>query len=152
MLLSDILASVLGQASLKILFDLFIVFAYSFMIVSLLPLFLMLYPYLNLFWDNTRDMSFHEVWPLLNYIAFAFFKITLFPFDLYEIFRHVTVLSRFTLPEKFKNLIFFVSVLQVLLFISGTVELNPGPVSSQKKLSFAVWNLDNLPARDFSCL
>ena len=46
-----------------------------------------------------------------------------------------------------KNLIFFVSVLQVLLFLSGTVELNPGPVSPQKKLSFAVWNL---PARDFA--
>ena len=61
LLLSDILASVLGQVSLKILLGLFTVFAYSFMIVSLLPLFLMLYPYLNLFWDNTRDMSFQEV-------------------------------------------------------------------------------------------
>ena len=77
-LLSDILASVRGQVSLKIIFGLFIVFAYSFMIVSLLPIFLMLYPYLNLFWDNTRDMSFQEVWPVPNYIAFAFFKITLF--------------------------------------------------------------------------
>ena len=54
------------------------------------------------------------------------------------------------MPEKFNNLIFFVSVLQVLLFISGTVKLNPGPVSPQKKLSFAVWNLDSLPARDFA--
>ena len=111
---------------------------------------LMLYPYLKLFWDNTRDMSFEEVWPLTNYIVFAFFKITLFSFDLYEIFRHVTILSRFTLPDKLKNLIFFVSVLQVLFFISGTVELNPGPVSPQKKLSFAVWNLDSLPARNFA--
>ena len=84
-------------------------------------------------------------------ISFShFFKITLFPFDLYEIFRHVTVLSRFTLPEKLKYLIFFVSVLQVLLFISWSVELNPGPVSPQKKLSFAVWNLDSFPARDFA--
>ena len=149
-LLSDILASVRGHVSLKILLGLFKFFAYSFMIVSLLPIFLMLYPYLNLFWDNTRDISFQEVWPLANYIVFAFFKITLFPFDLYEIFRHVSVLSRFTLPEKLKNVIFFVSVLQVLLFISGAVELNPGPVSPQKKLSFAVWNLGSFPARDFA--
>ena len=42
------------------------------------------------------------------------------------------------------------SVLQVLLFISGTIELNPGPVSPQKKVSFAIWNLDSLPARDFA--
>ena len=48
-LLSDILASVLGHVSVTILLGLFIVFAYSFMIVSLLPIFLMLYPYLNLF-------------------------------------------------------------------------------------------------------
>ena len=47
-------------------------------------------------------------------------------------------------------ILFFVSVLQVLLFISGTIELNPGPVSPQKKLSFAIWNLDSLPARDFA--
>ena len=40
--------------------------------------------------------------------------------------------------------------MKVLLFISGTVELNPGPESPQKKLSFAVWNLDSLPARDFA--
>ena len=30
------------------------------------------------------------------------------------------------------------------------MELNPGPLTSNKSLSFAVWNLDSLPARDFA--
>ena len=42
-------------------------------------------------------------------------------------------------------------MLQILLFISGTVEINPGPnVSKKNNLSFAIWNLDSLPARDFA--
>ena len=41
-------------------------------------------------------------------------------------------------------------VLPILLIISGTVHTNPGPVKLTKtKLSFAVWNLDNIPARDY---
>ena len=36
------------------------------------------------------------------------------------------------------------------LIISGEVEVNPGPVTKKTKLSFAVWNLDSLPARDFA--
>ena len=53
--------------------------------------------------------------------------------------------------EKTKNILFFAIVLQILLFISGTVETNPRPDTSEKKtLSFAVWNLDSLPARDFA--
>ena len=41
-------------------------------------------------------------------------------------------------------------VLPILLIISGTVHTNPGPVKLTKtKLSFAVWNLYSIPARDF---
>ena len=46
---------------------------------------------------------------------------------------------------------FFCLVLQILLVISGSVEVNPGPTNPKlKNLSFAVWNLDSLPARDFA--
>ena len=38
----------------------------------------------------------------------------------------------------------------MLLFLSGTVEYNPGPHMSNHNLTFAVWNLDSLPARDFA--
>ena len=55
------------------------------------------------------------------------------------------------LSEKTKNIFFFVIVLQILLFISRSVEINPGPpFPKEKELSFAVWNLDSLPARDFA--
>ena len=53
--------------------------------------------------------------------------------------------------EKLKNISFLVIVLQALLLISGTVEANPGHNNLKKRnLSFAVWNLDSLPARDFA--
>ena len=39
--------------------------------------------------------------------------------------------------------------MQILLIISG-IEVDPGHVLSKKtKLSFAVWNLDRIPAREF---
>ena len=50
-----------------------------------------------------------------------------------------------------KNFAFYLMVLQTLLFLSGTVELNPGPVKSKvTNLSFAVWNLDSIPARNYA--
>jgi hypothetical protein len=40
---------------------------------------------------------------------------------------------------------------QALLVLSVTVELNPGPVKSKKSnFSFAVWNLDSIPAREYA--
>ena len=52
--------------------------------------------------------------------------------------------------ETAKNILFLVFVLQILLLISGTVEINPGPRTFKKKISFAIWNLDSLPTRDFA--
>ena len=50
-----------------------------------------------------------------------------------------------------KNFHFFLTVLSILLVSSGSVETNPGPNSDRKStLSFAMWNLDSLPARDYS--
>ena len=38
---------------------------------------------------------------------------------------------------------FFCFVLQILLVISGSVEVNPGPINPKlKNLSFVIWNLD----------
>ena len=34
--------------------------------------------------------------------------------------------------------------------LSGTIEINPGPVKTKKNnFSFAVWDLDSIPARDY---
>ena len=42
-------------------------------------------------------------------------------------------------------------VLQILLVISGSVEINPGPATPTKNnLTFAFWNLDSIPAREFA--
>ena len=48
----------------------------------------------------------------------------------------------------FKNIFFLLTVLSALLLMAG-VEKNPGP-TPEKKLSFAVWNLDSLPAREYA--
>ena len=55
------------------------------------------------------------------------------------------------LPKGIENFVFFLIVLQILLVLSGTIELNPGPDKIKKtKLSFAVWNLDSIPAHDYA--
>ena len=43
---------------------------------------------------------------------------------------------------------FRLSVISMLLLMAG-IESNPGP-GQKKNLSFAVWNLDSLPARDYA--
>ena len=52
-------------------------------------------------------------------------------------------------PIFIKNLSFFFFTIQIILIISG-LEINPGPSATQNKFSFGVWNVDSLPARDFS--
>ena len=46
------------------------------------------------------------------------------------------------------NIAFQLLVVGMLLIIAG-IESNPGPIT-KKNLSFAVWNLDSLPARDYA--
>ena len=41
-------------------------------------------------------------------------------------------------------------MIETLLILSGTVEVNPGPVTKKTNLSFTVWNLDSIPARDYA--
>ena len=57
-----------------------------------------------------------------------------------------------SLLQKNKKLVFLALVLQILSVISGSVERNPGPDMSKINVSFAVWNLDIFPARDFDTI
>ena len=67
--------------------------------------------------------------------------------------RYTHSLFKSHFSEKTKNILFFAIVLQILSLISATVETNPGHDTSKKNnLSFAVWNLDSLPARDFAII
>ena len=51
----------------------------------------------------------------------------------------------------FINFAFYIVVLQILLILSGNIKTNPGPVQTTKtKLSFAMWNLNSLPARGYA--
>ena len=57
------------------------------------------------------------------------------------------------ISQRTKTYTFFIVVLPILLIISGTVHTNPGPVKLTKtKLSFAVRNLDSIPARDYAII
>ena len=75
--------------------------------------------------------------------------ITLLPWHISAPSRSIYLFLNSQLSEKTKNILFFIFVIKMLLIISGSVEINPGPHVS-KNLSFAVWNLDSLPARDFA--
>ena len=80
-----------------------------------------------------------------------FVMVTLFP--KYLSFEARYVFKFFAKPEfkKMKNLLFFLIVQISLLIISGTVEINPGPLETNiKNLSFAFWNLDSIPAKEYS--
>ena len=85
-----------------------------------------------------------------EYFAYIFIQISLLPCYLSASFRSMLKLFKKQVSETAKNILFFVFVLQILLLISGTVEINPGPHTFKKKISFAIWNLDSLPARDFA--
>ena len=42
-------------------------------------------------------------------------------------------------------------VLQILLVISGSVEINPGPATpTENNPTLSLWNLDSIPAREFT--
>ena len=93
-----------------------------------------------------------------NYVAHTFSIITLLPNHIITLLpNHITTSLRniysffkIQFSEKSKNIFFLAFVLQILLILSGTVEVNPGPHISKQNLSFAVWNLDSLPAMDFT--
>ena len=146
---NTILLSLAGAVPLKILFGLIKVFTYCFMIISLLAVLLILYPYLKLFCNNKSGFYILHC-SFENYFVYVFCNISLLPYYISASISHTFSLYK-SLSETFKFFLFFVIILQILLFISGSVELNPGPdISKKNNLSFAVWNLDSLPARDFA--
>ena len=50
-----------------------------------------------------------------------------------------------------RNIFFLLNVISCLLILAGNVEKNPGPLYTKlNNFSFAVWNLDSIPARDYA--
>ena len=128
---------------LKILFSLILLFLYCTMIVTLFPILLMFAIFMEFLFTSVNRPRSIQFNPLFKSPVKIFFGLHTIP-------RSIKYLLTCSFI-KYKNLIFFFTVLQILLFISGTVEVNLGPDKSKKtNLSFAVWNLDSIPARDFA--
>ena len=132
---------------IELMFNLLVLFSYCTMIVILFPIFLMTHVFIVFY-------SFNDICTHPSQSYFSLLK----PF---QIFLGIQILPKaisliisstcsffFKLPNQTKNFLFFIFVLQVLLLVSGTVEVNPGPTKSN--LTFAVWNLDSLPARNYA--
>ena len=74
-----------------------------------------------------------------------------YPFSVYFFKCAGRKVAKFLL--EFKRAFFESIILRALLILSGSIETNPGPTNGIKpRLSFAVWNLDSIPARNFSRL
>ena len=146
----NILVSLTEVVPLKICFGLVKVFIFNFIVILLLPIFLISYPHLKFFYDILAFEHYPEC-TFSRCFIHAFSKMIYLPTHISGFITYMPSLFKNLLSEKTKNIFFFVIVLQILLFISGSVEINPGPPSpKEKELSFAVWNLDSLPARDFA--
>ena len=129
---------------LRLFFGLTTVFAYSFIIISLLPLSFMLYPYTQFSDDTLTVCDFSMV----VYFAHITADISAFPLFVLVFLRKLPAVLKSLFSDEVINMCFFCLVLQILLVISGSVEVNPGPPNPKfKNLSFAVSNLDSLPAR-----
>ena len=148
-LLFDSLGSFAGFLPIKIFLGLLKVFAFSLMIISCSSLFLVLYTFLIFFCGQASTSSYPNC-SLANYFVYSLCKSILLPRYISGLIQSICSSFKNHLTEKAKNILFFVFVLLILLLISGTVEINPGPCRSKQNLSFAVWNLDSLPARDFA--
>ena len=128
---------------LRLPFGLLTDFWYSFMIV---PLSFLLYPYTQ-FYDDTPTVDYS----MTRYFAHATSNISTLPSFMFIFLKTLHSVLKSLFSEEAKNMCFFCLVLQILLVISGSVEVNPGPTNPKlKNLSFAVFNLDSLPAREFT--
>ena len=175
--ISQILHSLAMSLALKIFFGVFLILAYCFMVIFLLPLCLILYPFnkfscdistsapgqfsilrflpSEMFSDGGERRSEqcpgpHD-YPVITYFAFLISIISALRYRIRVVIRNTPSLLKGHLSDNVVNTSFMILVVVLLLLISGTVEINPGPPNPKlKNLSFAVWNLDSLPARDFA--
>ena len=135
---------------IEFLFNLLLLFSYCSMIVILFPICLMIHnSIIFLFNFDVYSHKFQSYSYLLQPLD-IFIRIHLLPKVIFLIVTNLySYFKKLFKPNK--NILFFIFVLQMLLLLSGTLELNPGPMREKKSnLSFAVWNLDSLPARQYA--
>ena len=128
---------------LSFFYNLALLFSYCVLMVTIFPITFLSYILIGFLLPcycyysslNLISLSLHVFW-LINSIPTAVSNLK-------------RPLQFFIAKPKLKNSTFFIIVLQILLVISG-IEINPGPPTSKKNLSFAVWNLDSIPARNYA--
>ena len=82
---------------------------------------------------------------------YIFRSITLIPKSIHFMVSSVTRCFQIVVFDLRKNIFFLLNVISGLLILAGNVEKNPGPLYTKlKNFSFAVWNLDSIPARDYA--
>ena len=121
------------------------------MVVTLIPIFTAVY----LYKDIINFIFFTRYYHPLNYNIFLhtiqiFLWINLILKNVSYATKCIFSFYNKSVPGEVKNIVFFIIVMKSLLILSGTVEINPGPVTKKTSLSFAVWNLDSIPARDYA--
>ena len=135
---------------LKLCFSLMLLFSYCSMVLIVFPILFMIRLIIIFIFINNSCIYPNQSW--YNYLqpVQIFLGIQMLPSII--LFKVTSLLSFFrNLSKNVKNIMFYIFILQLLLFISGTIELNPGPILTKKSMmSFAVWNLDSLPARNYA--
>ena len=87
------LGSVAGSMSFVLLFGLLKILAYSFVVISILFTFLMLYPLFKFLCNETFGFHPYHTRPFAEYFSYTFTQITLLPCNISALFR--TILSSF---------------------------------------------------------
>ena len=128
----------------QVIIGLMTAFSYCFMVVTILPLVLFFYYLIYHMIDNSFVSG------ISHSILRAFVISNETPNIISCTIKIVISYFRNNLSTGFKNFVFFLTILHTLLVLSGTVETNPGPSEKIRNLSFAVWNLDSIPAREFA--
>ena len=131
----------------KLGLSLILLFCYCAYVLSFLPIIFVGHVVIknSLFFICPFDVQNMSIY-IPNSFLTSFVAVHVLPINIVQMLRQ-TYRFLSTLSTKTKNAFFFIFVLHILLVISG-LETNPGPEISRKLgLSFAVWNLDSLPAR-----
>ncbi len=123
---------------LSLIHSILLLFGFSSMVVIMRPFFLLvrILLWFILFPDSTFSQSD---------LSLTVFLVLSFPKGISLLNRKIISTGNFLM----NNYAFLLFISEMLLIMAG-IESNPGP--SSKNLSFAVWNLDSLPARDYARL
>ena len=124
----------INSLPIKLFLNLFMIFIMTSFFLGLMILFIFTYIFLSLiyFVNNKKFASFHHICMVSPALFLYLSKAK-------KIFCLTTNNSHFA------------CIVMLLLLISfGCIETDPGPNTGTRTLSFAVWNLDSLPARNFA--